>query len=161
MIDSKDRNTVDLTQQSFMGAPKTWNLVRLDLPRPCNLVTFLPGQILSLGHQSSLFVHARDKPFGLLVLIFIYFTCPNKRINRHIKYCIGVILQYMVCCSLEPRTRRLRSRASKDPHRFLSKIPESVITSKIANKHQEDTDLSVYYCNFWGRKCLGTVSSGQ
>ena len=120
------------------------------------MVDISARQILSNAGPSSLIsrVATHLDPWGA----FVYFFCQQT--NNMLQKCRNVISQHLKCCSWEPRSRRLCGRASQDL-RFLVHDSRSVITSKNPQKTSSRHRIVVYCCNFWGRKYLGKVSSGQ
>ena len=75
-------------------------------------------------------------------------SIQNNQLTGCREYCRHVKSQYLKCCSLEPRTKRLRGRASKDLHSFMSKIPELWSLQRTHNKYHQDTELSFIAATF-------------
>ena len=71
---------------------------------------FSQGRFYPLGTSRLSFVHAHGNSFGLLV--FLYFTCPNNRINGHKKYCIVFNWSWM---NYQPAINRGEPRGAGHP----------------------------------------------
>ena len=122
----------------------------LHCPRPCNLVTFLPRQILSLGHQSSLSCECAWQHIWTFWCIRTICSIRTiKLITALNKLCFqieslsGMAWILTLYVSLWDITKLL--------------VHNLWILQRLQNKHEEDW-LDGLLCNFWGTQIWGSFA---